>query len=163
MQPQTLTNMARVTALRPAFLCPHAPCPISNQSLPSCGSDSELPAPSLLVLTQPVSPAPLHTLSSTSPDPHRRFNFNLRCASGGVLEGIWRGWGGLVSQKTCLRASAELIRPGFTRGKVRLRFAPEVTTPLCRLRPYVGTRFGSLCKRYSPEGAAVSDRNGLSE
>jgi hypothetical protein len=163
LQPQTLTNMAKAAAPRPAFLNSCAPCPISNQSLPSCGSDSELPAPSLLVLTQPVSPAPLHTLSSTSPDPHRRLKLNLRCGSGEVLERIARGWGGLVSQKTCLLASAELIRPGFTRGKVSLRFAPEVTTPLCRLRPYVGTRLGSLCKRYSPDGAAVSDRNGLSE
>ena len=157
-----LTDLTRVTVLRPAFLSRDPPCLISNQSLPSCDSDPKVPAPSVLALAQYISPAPDRIPSLAPPDPHRRFSFNLRCASGGAKEGISRGRGGLVSQKTCLPASAELIRPGFTRGKVRLRFAPEVTTPLCRLRPYVGTRFGSLCKRYSPEGAAVSDRNGLS-
>ena len=37
-----------------------------------------------------------------------------------ATDGIGRGWGGLVSQKTCLLASTELIRPRFAGGKVRL-------------------------------------------
>jgi hypothetical protein len=162
LQPQTLTDMARATSLRPAFLSPYAPCPISNQSLLSYDSDPEVPAPSGLALTHFISPAPHYNPSIAPPDAHRRLKLNLRCGSGEVLERIARGWGGLVSQKTCLLASAEPIRPRFAGGRVRLWFPPEVTTPLSRLRPYVGTRFGSLCKRYSPEGAAVSDRNGLS-
>jgi len=36
---------------------------------------------------------PLRDPSHTPPYPHRRFNFNLRCASGGVSEGYWRDAG----------------------------------------------------------------------
>ena len=145
-----LTGMTRVTVLRPAFLSRDPPCPISNQSLPSCDSDPEVPAPSALALAHSISPAPHRIPSVAPPDTHRRFSFNLRCVSGGATEGIGRGWGGLVSQKTCLPASTELIRPRFAGGKVRLWFPPEVTTPHSRLRPYGRARFCSLCKRHSP-------------
>ena len=153
--------MTRVTVLRPAFLSRDPPCPISNQSLPSCDSDPEVPAPSALALAHSISPAPHRIPSLAPPDTHRRFSFNLRCVSGGDREGIGRGWGGLVSQKTCLLASTELIRPRFAGGKVRLWFPPEVTTPRSRLRPYGRAGFCSLCKRHSPlwaecEGSRVT-------
>ena len=138
-----LTNMTRVTVLRPAFLSRDPPCPISNQSLPSRDSDPEVPAPSALALAHSISPAPHCSPSPAAPDTHRRFSFNLRCVSGGAREGIGRGRGGLVSQKTCLLASSELIRPRFAGGKVRLCFPPEVTIPHSRLRPYGRARFCS--------------------
>ena len=145
-----LTNMTRITVLRPAFLSRDPPCPISNQSLPSCESDAEVTAPAALALAHSISPAPHRIPSVAPPDTHRRFSFNLRCVSGGATERIGRGWGELVSQRTCLLASTELIRPRFAGGKVRLWFPPEVTTPHSRLRPYGRSRFCSLCKRHSP-------------
>ena len=144
-----LTNMTRFTVLSR-----DPPGPISNQSLPSCDSDPEVHAPSVLALAHPISPTPHRSPSVAPPDTHRRFNFNLRCVSGGATERIGRDWGGLVSQETCLLASTELIRPRFAGGKVRLCFPPEVTTPHSKLRPYGRARFCSLCKRHSPVGAA---------
>ena len=44
-------------------------------------------------LTSP--PQPLPSPSVAPPDTHRRFNFNLRCVSGGAREGIWCGAGGI--------------------------------------------------------------------
>src|ERR1022692_365105 len=115
-----LTDMTRVTILRPAFLSQDPSCPISNQSLSPCDSDPEVPAPYVLAIAHSISPAPHHILSLAPPDTHRRLKLNLRCVSGGATEGIGRGWRGLVSQKTCLLASTELIRPRFAGRKVKL-------------------------------------------
>ena len=147
-----LTDMTRVIVLRPAFPSRGSPCPISNQSLPSCDSYPEVPAPAALALAHSISPAPHRIPSVAPPDTHRRFSFNLRCVSGGATEGIGRGWGGLANQGTCLLASTELIRPRFAGGKVRLCFPPEVTTPHSKHGPYGRARFCSLCKRHSPKG-----------
>ena len=149
-----LTGMTRVIVLRPAFPSRGSPCPISNQSLPSCDSYPEVPAPSALALAHSILPAPHGSPSPAPPDTHRRTSDRLsevrRCVSGGATDGIGRDWGGLVSQKTCLLASTELIRSRFAGGKVRLCFPPEVTTPHSTPRPYERTRFCSLCKRHSP-------------
>src|ERR1022692_483811 len=40
-------------------------------------------------LTSPSQTLPIHSLAP--PDTHRRFNFNLRCVSGGAREWIWCG------------------------------------------------------------------------
>src|ERR1035438_1323773 len=74
-----LTDMTRVTVVRPAFLSQDPPCPISNQSLPSCDSDTEVPAPSILALARSISSAPHRSPSAAPPDTHRRFKFNLIC------------------------------------------------------------------------------------
>ena len=149
-----LTDMTRVIVLRPAFPSRGSPCPISNQSLPSCDSYPEVPAPSALALAHSIPPAPHCSPSPAAPDTHRSTSNPglevLRCVSGGVTDGIGRGWGGLVSQKTCLLASTELIRPRFAGGKVRLCFPPELTTPHSKLGPYGRARFCSLCKRHPP-------------
>ena len=147
-----LIDMTRVTVLRPALLSRDPPCPMSNQSLPSYEPDPEIPAPSVLALAHTISPAPHRSPSVAPPDTHRRLKLNLRCVSGGATERIGRGWGGLVSQKTCLLASTELIRPRFAGGKVRLCLPPEVTTPHSTLRPYGRARLCSLCKRHYPDG-----------
>ena len=149
-----LTDMARVIVLRPAFPSRGSPCPISNQSLPSCDSSPDVPAPSVLALAHSIPPAPHCSPSPAPPDTHRRTSDNLsevrRCVSGGATDGIGRRWDGLVSQKTCLLASTELTRPRFAGGKVRLCFPPEVTNPHSKHGPYGRARFCSLCKRHSP-------------
>ena len=117
-----LTNMTRVTLLRPAFLSRDPPCPISNQSLPSCDSDPEVPAPSVLALAHSIPPAPHCSPSPAPPDTHRRTSDNLsevrRCVSGGITErqrsdGLggpeWRRHWGLriVSWRRALVASVQ--------------------------------------------------------
>ena len=89
---QDFRGLASEIVLRPAFPSPGSPCPISNQSLPSCDSDPEVPAPSALALAHSIPPAPHRSPSVAPPDTHRRFSFNLRCVSGGATEGIGRGW-----------------------------------------------------------------------
>src|ERR1035438_9127455 len=74
-----LTDITRVTVLRPAFLSRGPPCPSSNQSLPSCDSDPEVPAPSVIARAHSISPAPHRIPSLAPPDTHRRFSFNLIC------------------------------------------------------------------------------------
>src|SRR5208337_5690005 len=102
--------MTRVTALRRAFVSRDPRRPISTKCCPHTTWIRKFLSQRHLCLEQSIPPAPHHILSGTPPDAHRRFNFNLRCASGGVLEGIGRGWEGLVSATTCLLASTELIK-----------------------------------------------------
>ena len=77
--------------LRPAFLSRDPPCPVSNQTLPSCDLDPEVPRPSVLALAHSIQPVPHRIPSVAPPETHRRFSFNLRCVSGGVTERIGRG------------------------------------------------------------------------
>ena len=63
--------MTGVIVLRPAFPGRGSPCPISNQSLPSCDSYPEVPAPSVLALAHSIPPAPHCSPSPAAPDTHR--------------------------------------------------------------------------------------------
>ena len=124
-----LTDMTRVTVLRPAFRSQDPPCPISNQSLPSCDLDPEVPAPSVLALAQSISLAPHRSPSLAPPDTHRRFNFNLRCVSGEATEGIGRGWGGRLSPETSLLAESGLLR-GHLGARIVMRSGRSSTLTL---------------------------------
>ena len=48
----------------------------------------------------PSSPQSLPILSVAPPDTHRRFNFNLRCVSGGATEGLRCGAGEIECAST---------------------------------------------------------------
>ena len=134
-----LTDMTRVTVLRPALPSRRPPCPSSNPSLPSCGSDAEVPAPSALALAHSISPAPRRIPSPAAPDAHRRTSAKLaevrRCGSGGATEGIGRGWGALGNPKSCLLASTELT-PYSRKLHSAGRIAARAHAPL--IQPFQG-------------------------
>jgi hypothetical protein len=84
--------------------CPFTPqCLIFRQrSVANAAPASHLwPIPAY----RPVaSPLPLRYLSVAPPDTHRRFNFNLRCVSGGATEGLRRDYGDVRQSARRFRA-----------------------------------------------------------
>ena len=152
--------MTRVTVLRPSFPSRDLPCPISNQSLPSCDSDPEVPAPSVLALAHPISPTPHRSPSVAPPDTHRRFNFNLRCVSGGATEGLRCGAGEIE----CASASTDGAGTSgpqshegsdwfdIGHGGSWLRNAGRRTVTLVMSVSICGCKLYYLCKRHSPGG-----------
>jgi hypothetical protein len=81
----------------------------------------------------PVPPALLPTHSVAPPDTHRRFNFNLRCVSGGATEGIRCGAGGLACASAAgigsCPSEAQEGSPGFQMGHGRPRLGNVAETP----------------------------------
>ena len=163
-----LTDMTRVIVLRPAFPSRGSPCPISNQSLPSCDSYPEVPAPSVLALAHPISPTPHRILSAAPPDTHRRLKLNLRCVSGGATEGIRCG----VGEIGCASASTDGAGTSGSEshegsdwfeighGGSRLRNAGRRTVtlvmPVSICLSICGCELYSLCKRHSPGTGCIN-------
>ena len=107
-------------------------------------------------LTSPPQSLPIPSVAP--PDTHRRFNFNLRCVSGGATEGIRCGAGALecaiasaYGLVTCGSESYE-SSDGFEIGDggSRLGNAGRRTETLVRSVSLCGCEFYSLCKRHSP-------------
>ena len=153
-----LTDMTRVTVLRPSFPSRDLPCPISNQSLPSCDSDPEVPAPSALALAQSISPAPHRIPSVAPPDTHRRLKLNLRCVSGGATEGLRCGAGETeCASNYDAGTSGPESHEGsgwfeIGHGGSWLRNAGRRTVTLVMSVSICGYQLYYLCKRHSPVG-----------
>jgi hypothetical protein len=75
-------------------------------------------------LRRPPQPLPIPSIAP--PDTHRRFNFNLRCVSGGAMERLWRGDGGECAAGLPWRLEiAEMRRVKAAKGSRR----PEAHEP----------------------------------
>ena len=159
--------MTRITVLRPALLSRDPPCPISNQSLPSCEPDTEVPAPSVLALAHPISPTPHCSPSVAPPDTHRSTSnpglVVLRCVSGAAGEGLQCGAGGIE----CASASTDGAgTSGYEsqegsdwfemgHGEPRLGNAGRRTVTLVMFVSICGCELYFLCKRHSPERGEI--------
>ena len=150
--------MTGVTVLRPAFPSRGSPCPISNQSLPSCESDAEVPAPAALALAHSISLGPHRSPSVAPPDTHRRLKLNLRCVSGGATEELRCG----VGEIGCASASTDGAgTSGYEshegsdwfeigHGVSRLRSVGRRTVTLVMSVSICGCELYFLCQRHSP-------------
>ena len=108
-------------------------------------------------LTSP--PQPLPSPSVAPPDTHRRFNFNLRCVSGGAREGIWCGAGriefsiasayGALTYVSGSHEGSDWFEIGH--GGSRLGNAGRRSVTLVVSVNICGCKLYSLCKRHSPK------------
>ena len=104
----------------------------------------------------PTSAYPLRSLSVAPPDTHCRFNFNLRCVSGGATEGLRCGAGeiecagndGAGISGSGSHEGSDWFDIGH--GGSRLRSAGQRTITLVMSVSICGCELYSLCKRHSP-------------